>query len=211
MHDACWVKVVNGAELVVKDSYDVMLVKFAFAGDKLFDIRLHVLHYDETIMETININLFIIPFLFIFILYKIFELNISSVHLTKGDLCRLKWLVNIFFRFLRYNNIFVENYVNNFWSINVMRHLIEFSQQKYFSKQFSTTIDRGKGIVDKFYSNSLSSWYLSCFCNLTKWSFADFFLYYILVFELVPRINFLIFGRSKLLHVNSKFKIEIKL
>ena len=53
MHDASRVQVAHRAQLVVKDCDDVIFVNLALALDKLFNVRLNVLHYYKTIMETL--------------------------------------------------------------------------------------------------------------------------------------------------------------
>ena len=139
----------------------------------------------ETIIVYYNIFLF-----FGVSFYINMRLDLRGLHLTELVLWRtMVWVLAFDVRWFSNNSPFIENDINELGGVYILRHLVEFSQQKDFSEKFSAVVGSVECVQNEFDSHYGTSWLLSRFDNLSERSFAYLFLDDIFILKLVPRVS----------------------
>ena len=139
----------------------------------------------ETIIVYYNIFLF-----FGISIYNNMRLDLRGHHLTELVLWRtMVWVLAFDLRWFSNDSPFIENDINELGGVYILRHLVEFSQQKDFSEKFSAVVGSVECVQNEFDSHYGTSWLLSRFDNLSKRSFAYLFLDDIFILKLVPRVS----------------------
>ena len=84
----------------------------------------------------------------------------------------------------------VEDDIYELGCVDVLRHVVELSQQKNFSQQLSTVVRAREGVQNKLDCHRLTRRLLGCLHHLPKRALADLLLDDVIVLKLVPWIHF---------------------
>jgi hypothetical protein len=84
------------------------------------------------------------------------------------------------------NSLFIENDIHDSGSVNVLRHLVELPQQKYFSEELSAVVGSVKCVQNEFDGHNGTSRLLCSFDDLSKGAFTDLLMNGIIIIYLTP-------------------------